>query len=97
MIYIGLDVHKRFSRMGMFDPAPGDLQDLGEVSNGREALQVRLEQVASPKTVVLEAGRSSYHMAGLVESLAGVPRGVQTLIRAPKFPRSGLTGARHAQ
>ena len=70
MIWIGLDVHKRFSRMGIFDPATGELQDLGEVSNDREELQVRLEQVGSPKTVVLEAGRSSYHMAGLLESLA---------------------------
>ena len=70
MIWVGLDVHKRFSRMGSFDPATGDLQDLGEVSNDREELQVRLEQVASPKTVVLEAGRSSYHMAGLLEPLA---------------------------
>jgi hypothetical protein len=24
MIYVGLDVHKRFSRMGTFDPATGD-------------------------------------------------------------------------
>ena len=70
MIWVGLDVHKRFSRMGIFDPATGDLQDLGEVSNDREALRVRLEQVASPRTVVLEAGRSSYYMAGLLESLA---------------------------
>jgi transposase len=70
MIWVGLDVHKRFSRMGSFDPATGDLQDLGEVSNDREELQVRLEQVGSPKTVVLEAGRSSYHMAGLLEPLA---------------------------
>ena len=70
MMWVGLDVHKRFSRMRMFNPATGDLQDVAEVSNHREALQVRLEQVASPKTVVLEAGRSSYHMAGLLESLA---------------------------
>ena len=46
MIWVGLDVHKRFSRMGSFDPATGDLQDLGEVSNDRKELQVRLEQVA---------------------------------------------------
>jgi len=70
MIYVGLDVHKRFSRMGSFDPATGDLQDLGEVSNDREALEMRLEQVASPRTVVLEAGRSSYYVAALVEALA---------------------------
>lgn len=70
MMWIGLDVHKRFSRMGIFDPATGDLQDLGEVTNDRESLQMRVEQVASPRTVVLEAGRSCYHMAGLLEALA---------------------------
>jgi transposase len=70
MMWVGLDVHKRFSRMGSFDPATGDLQDLGEVGNDQEALRMRLEQVASPKTVVLEAGRSSYHVAGILESLA---------------------------
>ena len=69
MMWIGLDVHKRFSRMGIFDPATRDLQNLVEVSNDREAFQLRLEQVASPRTVVLEAGPNSYHMAGLVESL----------------------------
>jgi len=70
MIYVGMDVHKRFSRMGSFDPATGELRDLGEVSNDREALQMRLAPLASPRTVVLEAGRSSYFVAGLLEPLA---------------------------
>jgi len=70
MMYIGLDVHKRFSRMGCFDPATGEVHDLGSVSNDASALQEALEKLPSPKTVVLEAGRSSYHMAGLLESMA---------------------------
>jgi transposase len=70
MIYIGLDVHKRFSRMGCFDPATGEIHDLGSVSNEPSALEEALEELPSPKTVVLEAGRSSYHMAGLLESMA---------------------------
>lgn len=70
MIYIGLDVHKRFSRMGLFDPATGELRDLGEVSNDPEALHERLEPLAAPRTVVLEAGRSSYFVASLLEPLA---------------------------
>jgi len=70
MIYIGLDVHKGFSRMGGFDPATGEVQDLGKLSNEREALAHRLGHLPSPKTVVLEAGRSSYYMAGLLESMA---------------------------
>jgi len=43
---------------------------LGSVSNDASALQGALEKLPSPKAVVLEAGRSSYHMAGLLESMA---------------------------
>jgi len=70
MIWVGLDVHKRFSRMGCFDPATGEVHDLGSVSNDASSLQGALEKLPCPKTVVLEAGRSSYHMAGLLESMA---------------------------
>jgi len=70
MIWIGLDVHQRFSRMGCFDPASGEIHDLGSVSNDTSALEEALEGLPCPKTVVLEAGRSSYHMAGLLESMA---------------------------
>jgi len=70
MMYVGLDVHKRFSQMGCFDPATGDVQDLGSVSNEASSLEEVLEELPSPKTVVLEAGRSSYYMAGLLESMA---------------------------
>jgi transposase len=70
MIYLGVDVHQRFSRMGCFDPATGEIHDLGSVSNEEAALEAALGQLPSPKRVVLEAGRSSYHMAGLLESMA---------------------------
>jgi hypothetical protein len=70
MIWIGLDVHKGFSRMGMFDPASGEVQDLGTVGNDPAALEGRLRELPCPKTVVLEAGRSSYHMAGVLEAMA---------------------------
>lgn len=70
MIYVGLDVHKSYSRMGVFDPATGELHDLGSVSNEPMVLGQRLSEVPSPKTVVLEAGRSSYYMAGLLEAMA---------------------------
>jgi transposase len=70
MIWVGLDVHKRFSRLGCFDPATGEIHDLGSVSNEEAALEGALGQLPPPRTVVLEAGRSSYHMAGLLESMA---------------------------
>ncbi|MGD0110797.1 MAG: IS110 family transposase [Armatimonadota bacterium] len=70
MIWIGLDVHKGYSRMGMFDPASGAIQDLGTVRNEPSMLEETLSELASPKTVVLEAGRSSHYMAGVLEAMA---------------------------
>jgi len=70
MIYVGLDVHKGFSRVGMFNPATGELADLGTVGGGKQQLEAKLEQVPAPKTVVLEAGRSSHYVAALLEPLA---------------------------
>jgi len=70
MIYIGLDVHKSHSRMGAFDPATGEVQDLGSVSNEASVLEEALERLPSPRTVVLEAGRSSHYMAGRLEPMA---------------------------
>jgi hypothetical protein len=65
MIWIGLDVHQRFSRMGCFDPATGEVHDLGSVSNEPSALEEALEELPSPKTIVLEAGRSSHYMGAV--------------------------------
>lgn len=70
MRYVGLDVHKGFSRMGAFDPATGELSELGEVVNQKEALASALAQVPGPKTVVLEAGRNSHWFAALLEPMA---------------------------
>jgi len=56
--------------MGVFDPATGEIRDVGTVSNDESALASQLGRIPSPKTVVLEAGRSSYHMAALVEPMA---------------------------
>jgi len=70
MIWVGLDVHKGFSRMGMFDPATGELQDLGEVRNDRDEMAARLGGMAGPKTIVLEAGRSCHYTAAMLEPMA---------------------------
>lgn len=56
--------------MGCFDPATGELHDLGSVSNDASALEETLQGLPCPRTVVLETGRSSYHMAGLLGSMA---------------------------
>jgi transposase len=70
MIYIGLDVHKGFSRIGLFDPASGELQDLGKVRNERSELVEKLSGIEGSKTIVLEAGRNCHYMAALLETMA---------------------------
>jgi len=70
MNWIGLDVHLKFSRLGVYVPAEGDLHDGGEVATEREALAARLAEIPGPKTVVLEAGRNCHHLAAMLEVMA---------------------------
>ena len=70
MIYVGLDVHKSYSRVGLFDPATGELSDLGDVPSRPGAIGQTLSGIAAPKCVVLEAGRSSHFLAAALEPLA---------------------------
>ena len=67
MIYVGLDVHKERSRVGMFDPATGELHDLGDVMSKPEAIAEVLATLPAPKCVVLEAGRNSHFLAAALE------------------------------
>jgi len=67
MLYVGLDVHKSFTSMGSFDPATGELHDLGAVATDPERLAEALTAVADPKIAVLEAGRNSWWLAAQVE------------------------------
>ena len=70
MMWIGLDVHKSFTSVGGFDPATGEVMDLGRVRTERDELIEALEQLPEPKGVVLEAGRSSWAVAGWLEAYA---------------------------
>jgi transposase len=70
MMWVGLDVHKGFTRVGGFDPATGEVQDLGQVPTDQEYLIEALELLPEPKAVVLEAGRKSWAIAGWLESHA---------------------------
>jgi transposase len=70
MIWIGLDVHKSFTTMGLFDPANGELSHLGDVPTEQQELTQALARIPGAKTVVLEAGRKSHWVAGMVEPCA---------------------------
>ncbi len=70
MIWIGIDVHKSFSRMATFDPATGELQDLGTVPSAWEGLQEEVRRIEGEKTVVIEAGRNSHFLAAKLEAVA---------------------------
>jgi len=70
MKWIGLDVHKSFTTMGLFDPATGELAHLGNVPTGQQELTQALGRVPGAKAVVLEAGRKSHWAAAMVEPCA---------------------------
>jgi transposase len=70
MLYVGLDVHKEFTTIGQFDPATGELTQLGEVATEKQQLIEALERLPAPRTAVLEAGRKSHWVAAMVESAA---------------------------
>jgi len=70
MMWIGLDVHKSFTTAGGLDPATGQVLELGEVPTRQDDLIAVLRQLRDPKTVVLEAGRSSWAVAGWLEAAA---------------------------
>jgi transposase len=70
MRYVGMDVHKSFTRMVVFTPATGELQDLGEVPTQWELLAGEVARLEGETTVVLEAGRNSHYLAAQLESAA---------------------------
>ena len=70
MMWVGLDVHKSFTTVGGLDPASGEVLELGEVPTQQGDLIEVLKGVRDPKTVVLEAGRTSWAVAGWLEAVA---------------------------
>lgn len=70
MRYVGMDVHKSFSRVVVFDPATGAVQDLGSVPTHWETLCGEVGRLEGEKTVVLEAGRTSHFLAAKLEGVA---------------------------
>jgi transposase len=82
MMYVGLDAHKSFTSMGSFDPATGELQDLGRVPTEPEQLGKALAALPDPNIVVLEAGRNSWWLAAQLE-----PHADQVWVVDPKAVR----------
>lgn len=68
--YVGLDVHKTFTTVGVFDPASGELAVLGQAHTQSGELEELIGRVPDPKIVVLEAGRSSHWLAARLEPVA---------------------------
>lgn len=70
LMWVGLDVHRSFTRVGTLNPATGEVEDMGQVATREESLIEALERLPDPKTVVLEAGRNSWWVAGTLEPYA---------------------------
>jgi len=62
MLYLGLDVHGKWTTMVGFDPASGEVVRLDRVSNEPEAMGMALESLRGPLYGVMEAGTNSWAM-----------------------------------
>ena len=99
MRYVGIDVHKSFSRIAAFDPATGAVQDVGNVPSHWELLCAEVQRVEGEKIVVIEAGRTSHFLAAKLEAVAAQvwivdPAVLRTLVpRGAKTDRARCAGA----
>ena len=67
MEYIGLDVHKQYSTVCIFDDLTGEIEHL-RLNNSRAEFEELFSTYTNPK-VVLESGRSSYMVYDTIEDL----------------------------
>jgi transposase len=97
MRYVGIDVHKSFSRVVSFDPATGEVQDLGSVPTQWEVLCGEVRRLEGEKTVVLEAGRNSHFLAAKLEGAASRVWIVDPAALRRLVPKGTKTDARDAK
>ena len=62
MLYLGLDVHSKWTTMVGFDPESGETVRLDRVSNDAETVRTALSGLRGPLHGVMEAGTSSWAM-----------------------------------
>ena len=97
MRYVGIDVHKSFSRIAAFDPATGAVQDVGNVPSHWELLCAEVQRVEGEKIVVIEAGRTSHFLAAKLEAVAAQVWIVDPAVLRTLVPRGAKTDARDAR
>ena len=97
MRYVGMDVHKGLTRVVVFDPASGEVQDRGEVATQWESLATEVRAVGEETTVVLEAGRNSHFLAAHLEAAATRVWVVDPAALRRLVPRGTKTDARDAR
>ena len=69
MLYLGLDVHSKWTTVVGFDPESGETVRLDRVSNEPEAMGAALGALAGPLVGVLEAGTNSWAIYRQLEPL----------------------------
>jgi len=62
MLYLGLDVHSKWTTMVGFDPQTGEVLRLERVSNEQQSLQAALGNLTGPLHGAMEAGTNSWAM-----------------------------------
>jgi hypothetical protein len=97
MLYVGIDVHKSFSRIATLDPATGERRDLGNVPTHWELLQAEVAHLEGEKTVVLEAGRNSHFLAAHFEAVADQVWVVDPAALRQLVARGAKTNSREAE
>lgn len=85
MLYIGMDVHSKRSTYEAIDPQTGEIQQAHRVAN--EEVVARIGALASPKRVILEAGRNSWIMRKWLSAVAE-----EVWIVSPQQVRAQLGG-----
>jgi transposase len=62
MLYLGLDVHSKWTTIKGFDPETGEIVEHREVSNEPEAMEAVLGSLSAPLHGALESGTNSWAM-----------------------------------
>ena len=69
MLYLGLDVHSKWTTIKGFNPETGEVVEYRQVSNQPEAMAAVLRDLPGPLHGVMESGTNAWAMYRVLEPL----------------------------
>ena len=69
MLYLGLDVHSKWTTIKGFDPETGEIVEYRQVSNEPEEMEAVLGSLPGPLHGVMESGTNAWAMYRVLEPL----------------------------